>query len=184
MKTRFLGACFVESSLPFCNAPSGLYKLMLFVCVEIPRFWSCTALQWPTLRKISVSASSMVCAGACARERTSSGSFKQACHVGRCCCQTEDKSENVNWIRRNVCQTFWRWPLHCDYRHLIFMRAYLPAETTPNWLLLLECVGKRFPCDKTPNDVTAMWHYERVNMCHPVYSVTVSQVNSTRGKRY
>lgn len=140
---------------------------MLFVCVEIPWFGSCTALQWPTLSKISVSACSVVCVGACARERTSSGSFKQTCHVGRRCCQTEDKSENVNWIRRNVCQTFWRWPLHCDYRHLIFMRAYLPAETMPNWLLLLECVGKRFPCDKNPNDVTAMWHYEHVNIRHP-----------------
>lgn len=40
------------------------------------------------------------------------------------------------------------------------------------------------PCDKNTDDVTAMWHYKRVNMCRAVYSVMVSQVNSTRGKWY
>lgn len=50
---------------------------------------------------------------------------KQPCHVGWHCCQKGDKSENVNRMRRNVCQRLWRRPLHCDYHHLIFMRAYL-----------------------------------------------------------
>lgn len=48
---------FVISSSTFCNSPSGLHKLMLFVYVKIHSFGSCTAKQWPSLSKISASVS-------------------------------------------------------------------------------------------------------------------------------
>lgn len=56
------------------------------------------------------------------------------------------------------------------------MRAYLPAETMPSWLLLLECIEKRSPCDRNTDDVTAVWYYKHVNKWRAVYFVMVSQV--------
>lgn len=87
---------------------------------------------------------------------------KQSCHVGWRCCQKGDKSEKVNRMRRNVCQWLCRRPLHCDYHHLIFMRAYRDAL---NWVPLSRRTVKQLDCDGSPNDVTAVWYYKRVNMC-------------------
>ena len=45
--------------------------------------------------------------------------------LGDAAVRAEDKSEDVNWMLRNVCQSSRRRSLHCDYHHLIFMNAYL-----------------------------------------------------------
>lgn len=183
-----MGNIFAICLSTFCNSPSGLHKPMRFVCsyvcVEKHSLGSCTAAQWPSLSKSSVNASVMVCTGACARERASSGSFKQTCHVGRRCCQTEDESEDVNWMPRKclsvvltLVSPLWLASLNI---HAFLSACWDGAKLTA----VIRVHHKQSPPDKHMEDVTAMWHYKHVNMCRSVYSVMVSQVNSTRGKWY